>query len=416
MGKIGRRIGLVARQWHRASIALRQCGSVLVWFGASALLSSLATAGSPPSLAHYPAQPFLDTHRLCVSSEGIYCFDADTLEPVWSRLRDEHTLEPVLAEGRALVGSSRGIYAFDASSGRVLWHHPVSGLTFTPTVAAGTAYIANRDGALTAVDVATGKTQWTHVSAGWKYPPAILDEWLVTGGRSGEVIGIDRRTGAARWRHDVEAELVYRPVAAGDTILATTFDGQVFAFTAQGTLVWHQRDAAFNLPPAVSDSVAVFASRDGTVRSRSLDDGELLWRREVGTGFRQRPQIEGDEVAVVDGDGRVAILNLADGACRLSTQIKGKPLGSPTSVDGNRWIVPYRGTHGDIKHFQFGPLLTGKHALGSRGESMHRNPGLSGGSSNIQPKGPAALGADWTGHALDACFRSVNEERRCHET
>lgn len=308
-----------------------------------------------------------------MSDDGVYCFHADTLVYAWTALRGEHTLEPVIADGRVLVGTSRGLYALDVGTGRALWHNSASGLVFTPTVAAGKAYVSDREGRLAAVDLATGEARWRRTFEGWSYPPAVVGETLITGGQTGIVRGIDRRTGETRWRHDVGAELVYRPIAAGARALVTAFDGSVVALTEDGTPAWRKQDAVASLSPAVSGSRAVFAGIDGTVRTRALDDGRLLWRRAIGADFEQRPHPQGDSVGLIDSDGRVVVLRLADGSSRLSTRVDAKPLGAPIARSDGQWMIPYRRQGGEVAHLEL-PRPSGT-PLPSRTKATHPDTG-----------------------------------------
>lgn len=401
--------GFVVPRFHGKSVSLLMCWRVLALIGAALLLPAPVTAASAQPSASYPAQPSLAADRVCVSSEGVFCFRRDTLEPVWSALHGEHTLEPVVADGYLLVGSSRGVYAFEVGSGRKVWHRPARGLVFTPTVAAGTAFVGDRDGHLTAIDLEIGQLLWQRKFADWKYPPAVLDELLVTGGRSGALVAIDRRTGTTRWHHDLGSELVYRPIAADNAILATAFDGQVIALTTDGAVAWRQRDSAPSLPPVVSGNRAVFATIDGTVRARALEDGHLLWRRQIGSGFKQSPRIHGEDVGLVDSDGRVFILDMADGANLLSINSPGEPIGAPVSAYETGWTIAYRGKQGYVQHCvlrrtQADPYASHLGVINQNDDRRLAN------FSNQRVKGSASLRTDSFGNSLDACGRIVNEE------
>lgn len=408
MVRHGSHLGDIARYVAErlASIARRRWRALFLMGVASALSGPAATSTSLP--VHYPAQPATGGSRVCVSSEGVYCFAADTLAPAWTALRGQHTLEPVIAQGRVLIGTSRGVYAFASDTGRKLWRRSARGLMFTPTVAAGTAYVSDRQGHLAAVDAATGELRWQRTFDGWSYPPAVMGEVLVTGGRSGIVRGLDRRTGATRWRHDAQAELVYRPIAAGGRALVTTFDGQVLALGQGGAVAWRKRDAVASLSPAVAGTRAVFAGIDGTVRARALEDGRLLWRRTMGAAFDNRPRAHGGSVGLVDGDGRAVILRLRDGAARLATNIDGRALGSPAALSDGRWTMAYRDERDRVVHRELLRPSKTSSALPLQAPPPDAR------AVTHEPKRPSARSGGSprriSGCAPDACDWSITEE------
>lgn len=307
-------------------------------------------AAAPSGAVHYPAQPAASEGLVCVSDAGVRCFRDGTLELAWSALEGAHTLEPVIADGRLLVGSSAGLYALDTDTGEVLWHRPGAGLTFTPTVVGATAYASDRHGHLTAVDTRTGKSHWQRAFEGWSYPPAMVDGVLVTGGRSGLLRGIDPDTGATRWRRDFGSELVYRPVATAQGALVTGFAGRVAAIAADGAVTWSVRDKVASFTPAVAGDRALFGGMDGRIRVRALHDGGLLWQRSLGGNLVIPPRPEGRSIGVVNSDGHAVVLRRADGELEASTEVRGAPLGAPVRLSDDRWAVIYRRADGRVAH------------------------------------------------------------------
>lgn len=302
------------------------------------LLLFLPAAGGADATA-YPAQPAAGAGVTCVSDAGIHCFEAPGGAPAWHALEGVRTLEPVIADGRLVVGSSQGLYAFDAASGARLWHRPSQGLVFSPTVAGDTAFAGDEHGGFLALDVATGALRWDRKFAGWSYPPAVVGEVLVTGGREGILRGIDRATGATRWRLELDQELVYRPAATDAGALVTTFGGTVLTVDAGGAVVWRVRDDVASRTPAVADGRAYLPGLDGRVRARSTADGALLWTRELGAPALGPGHAAAGRIGLTTRDGDVVVLDATDGTRRAGGTQPRRPLGNPLPGPGDGWLV-----------------------------------------------------------------------------
>lgn len=320
----------------RAPASLRRLGLAL-----AVLLPSVSGAGGTGSVA-YPAQPAADAGVTCVSDAGVHCFDAAGGGRAWQALEGVRTLDPVIADGRLLVGSSQGLYAFDAASGERLWHRPGKGLVFSPVVAGDTAFASDRHGGFEALDAATGEPRWQRSFPGWSYPPAVIGDVLVTGGREGVLRGLDRATGATRWRLELDQELVYRPAATVAGALVTTFGGTVLTVDAEGTPVWRVHDAVASGTPAVGGGRAYLPGLDGRVRARSTADGSLLWTRDLGAPADGPGHVARGRLGVTTRDGDVLILDIVDGRRRAGGTSPGSPLGHPVPGDGDAWLVAAR--------------------------------------------------------------------------
>lgn len=310
--------------------------------GLALLLLPAACGAGVAGGAAYPAQPATGAGVTCVSDAGVHCFHTPGGAPAWRALEGVRTLEPVIADGRLLVGSSQGLYAFDAATGARLWHRPGHGLVFSPAVADGTAFTGDEHGRFEALDLATGAPRWRRAFAGWSYPPAVLGGVLVTGGREGIVRGIDRATGATRWRLELGQELVYRPAATAAGALVTTFDGRVRMVDAGGTVVWRVRDPVASGTPAVAGGRAYLPGLDGRLRARSTTDGALLWTRDLGAAAGGPGHVARGRLGLTTRDGAVLVLDTADGARRAHGAPPGTPLGNPVPGRGDAWLVPAR--------------------------------------------------------------------------
>ena len=84
--------------------------------------------------AAYPINPILVDDSIYVSQQGIYRFDRNQSEPLWSSLQGVETFEPVIHETLLLVGSTQGLYALELETGRIAWHIEKQHTLFTPSI------------------------------------------------------------------------------------------------------------------------------------------------------------------------------------------------------------------------------------------------------------------------------------------
>lgn len=313
------------------------------------VLALLLTLSATADGAEYPARPAVGAGLVCLSDAGLVCLDGDDLTVRWRALEGEHTLEPVIAGDMVLVGGGAGLHAFEAASGERRWHWRGEGLVFTPSVDRDTAYVADQHGQLLALDLATGATRWQRDLDGWSYPPAIVAGRLVTGGREGVVRALDPADGRTLWRHELKQELVYRPVAAGDLAVITTFDGRILALDPEGNTVWTSRDPVASFSPVAAGDHLLFGGMDGRLRARHVGDGRLAWQVEaVGPlALPARHQAREAQAALLDADGNAIVVDMRNGNVMVRLSMPGKPVSAPLYRHAEGWIVFFR-EHGTI--------------------------------------------------------------------
>jgi len=305
-------------------------------------LGWLLLAALSANAANYPQQPAVGEVAICVSDGGLFCMDPADPARQWSALIGEHTLEPVLAGDKALVGGAAGLHVFEATTGERRWQWRGNGLVFPPTVANGVVFASDEHGRLRAMDLGTGRVLWQRRFDGWSYPPAVIGDRLVTGGRDGVVRALDPADGATRWQQPLEQELVYRPVAAGGLAIVTTFDGAVTAFDREGERVWTARDPVPSFSPAVAGDLLVFGGWDGRLRARRLETGELVWTQDIGGGQLELPagtEPGGTRVGVRSPGGELLLLDRESGDIRHRTPSRDGQIGAPFHHPGRGWAT-----------------------------------------------------------------------------
>jgi len=227
---------------------------------------------------------------------GVYALDADTGDLLWMfQTGGEISSSPALANGLVLIGcGDRSLYAIDANTGEEKWSLETgAAVDSSPTVAGEDVLVGSFDGALYSAGLADGTLNWRCQLSGWVHSsPAVDDDTVFVGTvniRRDEVPTfnwIDRKTGEVKgrfemrdavyssatiwedlvligcrdrrlyafdrqmkqtqpvWTFETASHVHSSPVVVGDTVLAASFDGHVYALRQSKPIqVWTDDDA-----------------------------------------------------------------------------------------------------------------------------------------------------------------------------
>jgi len=310
--------------------------------GAAALVLLLAggvAAAPPPSSAVYPRQPATGHGLTCLAGSGVRCFASDSMERRWEALPGTRTFELVMAPDAILAGSTAGLHALDPTDGSVRWRWRSGAEVFSPAVESSFAYASDRAGRVAAIRLTDGEIRWQRRLDGWLYTPALVAGQLITGGRGAIVYALDQDTGETVWTRKLAQELVYRPVAVGNGVVVTAFDGSVIRLGRDGSIRWRDRDPSPSFSPAVAGNLLLFGGMDGILRARDARTGRMRWRVELSGRLNIPAREDGGEAAVVSPDGTFALVDAVDGSVQVRTSIPGSPVGAPIRTGDGTWRV-----------------------------------------------------------------------------
>ncbi len=300
-----------------------------------------------------------------VSGDAVYAaamdgtltrFDARSGRSVWQvaagkRLSAGAGADPTLV----VVGTDKGdVLAFDPD-GKPQWQAVVSSEVISPPrIGEGIVVVWSGDGRVFGLDSANGKAKWVYQRAN---PPLTVRNFagglisrggLLMGTAGGKLVALDLATGNVGWEANVAtpkgateleriADVTSLPVIEERQVCAVAFQGRVACFEIlRGTLNW-SRDVS-SLEGLVGDNRYLYVVDDkGNVLALDKATGASAWKQDK---LAQRriggPQIVGDHLGVVDGEGYLHLLDRGDGSLVGRIATDGTPATSqPVSSAGN---------------------------------------------------------------------------------
>jgi len=234
--------------------------------------------------------------------------------------------------GIVAVGTDKGDVIAFTTDGKPAWQVKVtSEVVSPPKVADGIVVVWSGDGRVFGLSATDGKTRWVYQR---NNPPltvrnysggAITRGGLFMGTAGGKLVALDLATGNLGWEGNVAtpkgateleriADITSLPLLDGTQACAVAYQGRIACFDIlRGTLSW-SRDVS-SLEGIAADSRYVYVTDDkGAIQALAKTTGASAWKQDKLAQRRPGgPQMVGDYVAVVDGEGIVHLLDSSDG-------------------------------------------------------------------------------------------------------
>jgi outer membrane protein assembly factor BamB len=251
------------------------------------------------------------------------------------------------------VASPKGdVLVFSAADGSLAWRaKATSEILSPPAGGGGLVIVRSSDNCLAAYDMSDGRRKWLYqrpapaLALRNTAPPVIDGKYVFAGFPGGKLIAVSLNNGVSVWEGTVAlpkgttelermADISSPPVIAGRTICAVAFQGRVACFDLDnGNLLW-ARDMSSSVGLAM-DSRYLFVTDDkGAVHALDLGSGSSVWKQDAL--FMRRvsaPLPRRGLVVVEDVQGVVHFLNREDGAFAARLNTDGNPvLASPRAL------------------------------------------------------------------------------------
>ena len=230
------------------------------------------------------------------------------------------------------VGTDKGDVLAFTPDGKPLWQATVtSEIVSPPKVAEGIVVVWSGDGRVFGLSGADGKTKWVYQRTN---PPLTVRNYsggtvtrggLFTGTAGGKLLAIDLGTGNVGWEGNVAtpkgateleriADVTSLPLVEERQACAVAYQGRIACFEIlRGTLNW-SRDLS-SLTGLAVDSRYMYATDDqGAIHALDKSTGASVWKQDkLNKRLPGGPQVIGDYVGVVDGEGYMHLLDRNDG-------------------------------------------------------------------------------------------------------
>lgn len=369
---------------------------------ASAHLATKAVLFRPAEPSWVASSPTLAGERVYVgavhgqafTSGAVYCLEADG-RVLWTfndggKMKDVFS-SPCVSGGRVYVGEGFHqhigckLYCLDADTGAKTWEFQTGSHTeSSPCVADGRVYFGAGDDGLYCLDAATGAKVW-HLNAGLHVDanPLVSGHRLYCGSGVGDtyketcVFCLDAATGKELWRVPTDLPVWGGMALAGEQVYAGTGNGNFVASdekrpagavlcldAATGTRRW-QFDArdGIHVKVAADRSQVYFGSRDGHCYCVGRLDGQLRWKRDLGSPVVASPALAdctccggSASVFVAASAGQVYCLDASTGRVDWSFDVA-KDSGSPpeaTNLFSSPGVTVRRDGHADRRRVYLG--------------------------------------------------------------
>lgn len=296
-----------------------------------------------PLQADYPQNPLAANDSIYVSHQGVYRFNADQAQPLWSSLSGVETFEVVAWKKLILVGSTQGLYALEQQTGQIAWHIEKQRTLFTPSTS-DRGFAGSLHGELYAIDLVSGTIHWRSKFPGWIYSPAInaATMQLWTAGQAHRIFKLSAKNGEPLHEIETSQEAVFSPVEmSSDRIAVNLFDGSTVIIATQGA----ESDTSLkgdSQPTGLHSSRGrIFRShRDGTLSAFDAESLELEWRKAIVAQDLTLHPAKPGKLLLSDRDRNLILLDIAGNntGCRIQTS--------------GKWLLPLQISDGGIIYFQ----------------------------------------------------------------
>lgn len=292
--------------------------------------------GEVPIFAHVQLPTVAEGNKLYIASVdgNISLLDVENGEIFWSVSLDDNLTSGLgVSESLIFVGSRNAeVVALDRNTGDLRWRVSVtSEVLATPLVSGNTLYVQSIDGKMTALETDTGKLIWSYshdipkLTLRGTATPILEGNQLIAGFANGELVSLNSKTGEVNWqaaitvprgRTDLErlSDIDGLFQASNGSVYVTSYQGRVASVSiTDGTIQWARKMSSYN-GLAVTSSKIFIGDTEGHVWSLDARTGATLWRQDNLTGREiSAPTVMNNAVVVADYDGYAHWLSVDDG-------------------------------------------------------------------------------------------------------
>lgn len=281
------------------------------------------------------------------------------LRKLWSHSTGEGADEqfvkllPTVADGRVYVADRNGsVAAYELDSGKLVWRNKTSlAISAGAGVGGGLVLAGGSEGRLVALDAETGEQRWvTDVTSEVLSVPRVDDGIVIVQTVDGTISALRAQDGERIWLYDRSVPVLTlrgtsSPLVEGGVVIAGFANGKLVALeAASGREIWSaavavprgrtelQRIVDLDADPVISGGVLYAGSYQGRLVAVSLQDGRMLWNREMSTyaGI----SVDSSQVLVSDANSEVWAIDRRTGrSLWKQAELRQRALTGPASID-----------------------------------------------------------------------------------
>ena len=174
----------------------------------------------------------------------------------------------------------------------------------------------------------------------------IVDGTVYIGDAVKKFYALDLETGNELWHREVELGFLGSAAVQDGRVVVGDSDGVIHCLDSEtGVTLWEQNtDAEINSSPNIFQQSVLIGSQNGTLYRLNLKDGKILWQYtiEASGGIQCSPTLEGKHTFICGCDGKLHIIDVADGSPSGTIEIGNPTLSTPAVYGGD----VYFGTEG----------------------------------------------------------------------
>ncbi len=261
----------------------------------------------------------------------VYALDKSEGRVLWQSRVSSEILAAPESNGKVVVTPAIDgrVFAFDAADGAQIWSydHPTPVLSLrsnaSPLMVGNAAYLGFDNGQLLRFDSSNGHLRW---SARVGQPqgkteierlvdvdttPIAIGPLIYTASVNGRLVAVNPSNGRITWAQELSTH--HNIGHLNGNIAVTTDNGHVKLFDARaGTELWqneklHRRETG---APVVMEEMVLVTDHEGYLHGLSIDSGELVARRKLGSRASAQPLVAEGVIYIYDDNGRLAAYSL----------------------------------------------------------------------------------------------------------
>lgn len=250
------------------------------------------------------ASPFCTSGKVIGAnySGDVVCLDLETGNKLWTfAARDKIVSSPRARGNMVLIATMQGnLMALDLKDGRRLWAKKIGTEVWaTPTIGKDYIIAATTDGSLVKLNH-KGDVIWSAKPGGGirSTPLCLEDEDLVVFGTKDKYLyGYSLSGGDLMWRFMCGGEVNAPPAKAGSSILVGSDDGNLYAVSRTGQLVWRAAlQGTILSKPCVNGETAFVTAYNSKIFAIDTRSGEIEGEFRASSPIYSSPHIDGDRI------------------------------------------------------------------------------------------------------------------------